>query len=37
MSNREAEPRAAEYFCLPMFLACVVLGGSLIAGLWWLV
>ena len=29
-------PQSAEYFCLPVALACVMVGISLITGLWWL-
>jgi hypothetical protein len=29
-------PKSAEYFCLPVALACVMVSVSLVAGLWWL-
>ena len=30
-------PKSAEYFCLPVALACVLVGTSLAGGLfWWL-
>jgi hypothetical protein len=29
-------PKSAEYFCLPVALACLMMGTSLVAGIWWL-
>ena len=29
-------PKSAEYFCLPVALACLVTVTGLVAGIWWL-
>jgi len=35
VSQHEPKPQVAEYFCLPVLLACIGVGSGLVAGLYW--